>query len=134
MDAISGAAGIVAGIPVFLMDQDPLNVEAIWERIRTSGIFGGAQAGQFVTALTAVEIALWDLAGKAVGLPIYQLMGGKVRDRIRVYIDSGTDSRDDPQCQALHRPDRGERLDHGQDRRRRRARSGALRSRQLDRQ
>jgi galactonate dehydratase len=101
VDATSGAAGIVAGFRSFLVNQDPLNVEAIWERIRTSGIFGGAQAGQYVTALTAVEIALWDLTGKALGVPIYQLMGGKMRDRIRVYIDSGTDSRDDPNAKPF---------------------------------
>jgi galactonate dehydratase len=101
VDATSGAAGIVAGFRGFLIGQSPLDVGAIWERIRTGGIFGGAQAGQFVTALTAVEIALWDLAGKALGLPIYQLMGGKVRDRIRIYIDSGTDSRDDPQAKPF---------------------------------
>src|SRR5262249_6688454 len=68
---------------------DPLNIEAAFERIRTSGVFAGAQAGQYVTALTAVEIALWDLAGKALGLPVYQLLGGKVRERVRVYCDSG---------------------------------------------
>ena len=101
VDATSGAAGIVAGFRAFLVNQDPLNVEAIWERIRTNGIFGGAQSGQYVTALTAVEIALWDLTGKALGVPIYQLMGGKMRDRIRVYIDSGTDSRDDPNAKAF---------------------------------
>ena len=54
-----------------------------------------------MAALTAVEIALWDLAGKALGLPIYQLMGGKMRDRIRIYCDSGTDSRNDPQAKAF---------------------------------
>ena len=101
VDAISGAAGIVAGFRFLLMNQNPLNVEAIWERIRTSGVFSGAQAGQYVTALTAIEIALWDLTGKALGVPIHQLMGGKVRDRIRVYIDSGTDSRNDPQAKAF---------------------------------
>ena len=46
--------------------------------------------GQYVTALTGVEIALWDIAGKALGLPVYQLLGGKVRDRVRVYCDSGS--------------------------------------------
>lgn len=101
VDAIGGAAGIVQGFRFSLMNQDPLNVEAIWERIRTNGVFSGAQAGQFVTALTAIEIALWDLAGKAVGLPIYQLMGGKMRDRIRVYIDSAVESRDDPQSKSF---------------------------------
>jgi galactonate dehydratase len=72
-----------------LIGQDPLNIEAAFERIRTAGIFAGAQGGQYLTALTAVEIALWDIAGKALGLPIYQLLGGKVRDRVRVYCDSG---------------------------------------------
>ncbi|HPQ15827.1 MAG TPA: mandelate racemase/muconate lactonizing enzyme family protein, partial [Bryobacteraceae bacterium] len=96
VDSISGAAAIIEGFRRFLIGQDPLRVEAIWERIRTSGIFAGAQAGQFVTALGAVEIALWDLTGKALGLPIYQLLGGKVRDRVRVYCDSGTNDRKDP--------------------------------------
>ncbi len=98
VDAISGAAGIVQGFRPFLMGQNPLNIEAIWERIRTSGIFGGAQAGQYVAALTAVEIALWDLTGKALGIPVYQLLGGKVRDRVRVYCDSGTNNRNDPRA------------------------------------
>ena len=53
-----------------------------------SGIFAGAQGGQYTTALTGVEIALWDLAGKALGLPVYQLLGGKFRDKIRIYCDS----------------------------------------------
>ena len=101
VDAISGAPGIVQSFRFSLMNQDPLNVEAIWERIRTNGVFGGAQAGQFVTALTAVEIALWDLTGKALGIPIYQLMGGKMRDKIRVYIDSAVESRDDPQSKPF---------------------------------
>lgn len=96
VDAVSGAVPIIQGFRRFLVGQDPLNVDAIWERIRTGGIFGGAQAGQYVAALTAVEIALWDLTGKALGIPIYQLMGGKMRDRIRIYCDSGTNNRNDP--------------------------------------
>ena len=48
MDSVSGAVGIIAGFRNALVGQSPLNVEAIWERIRTSGIFGGAQAGQYV--------------------------------------------------------------------------------------
>ena len=101
VDAVSGGAAIIAGFRWALVGQDPLNVEAIFERIRTSGIFAGAQAGQYVSALTAVEIALWDLTGKAVGLPIYQLLGGKTRDRIRVYCDSGTDNRNDPRAKEF---------------------------------
>ena len=58
------------------------------ERIRTLGIFAGAQGGQYITALSGLEIALWDLAGKALGLPVYQLLGGKFRDKVRIYCDS----------------------------------------------
>jgi len=101
VDAVSGGAPIVAGFRNALIGQDPLNVEAIFERLRVSGIFGGAQAGQYVAALTAVEIALWDLTGKALGLPIYQLLGGKMRDRIRMYCDSGTDNRNDPRAKEF---------------------------------
>ncbi len=81
-----------------LVGQDPLNVDNLFERIRTSGIFAGAQAGQYVTALTGIEIALWDLAGKALGLPVYQLLGGKMRDKIRLYCDSQTEDPNDPKA------------------------------------
>ena len=88
-DAAQGNVPLIHSFARLLMGQDPLNIEAAFERIRTSGVFAGAQAGQYVTALTGVEIALWDIAGKALGLPIYQLLGGKVRDRVRIYCDSG---------------------------------------------
>jgi galactonate dehydratase len=87
-DAATGGQPLVASFRRMLIGEDPLNVEALFERIRTAGIFAGAQAGQYVAALSGVEIALWDLAGKAVGLPVYQLLGGKVRDRIRIYCDT----------------------------------------------
>jgi galactonate dehydratase len=92
-DAVQGGVPLVRSWRRMLVGQDPLNVEAIWERIRTSGVFAGAQAGQFVATLSAVEMALWDLAGKALGLRVYQLLGGRVRDRVRVYCDSGLGER-----------------------------------------
>jgi galactonate dehydratase len=88
-DAATGSVPLIRSFSRLLVGQDPLNIEAVFERIRTSGVFSGAQAGQYVTALTGVEIALWDIAGKALGLPVYQLLGGKVRDRVRIYCDSG---------------------------------------------
>jgi len=97
-DAVQGGAGIIRMFRRFLVGQDPLNVEALWERIRTAGIFAGAQGGQYVAALSAVEIALWDLAGKALGVPVCQLLGGKVRDRVRLYCDSANHHPDDPQA------------------------------------
>jgi galactonate dehydratase len=90
-DAAEGTTALIASFRHFLIGRDPLDVDALWERIRTAGIFAGAQGGQYTTALTGVEIALWDLAGKALGLPIYQLLGGKFRDRVRIYCDSDMD-------------------------------------------
>ena len=95
-DAVAGGVPLVSGFRRLLIGQDPLNVDLLFERIRTSGIFAGAQAGQYVAALSGVEIALWDLAGKALGMPVYQLLGGKMRDRIRLYCDSQTAGPDDP--------------------------------------
>jgi galactonate dehydratase len=92
-DAIQGGLPLVQGWRRMLLNQDPLNIESIWERLRTTGVFAGAQAGQYCAAMSAIEIALWDLAGKATGLPVYQLLGGRVRDRVRVYCDSGLGER-----------------------------------------
>ena len=88
-DASVGNVPLIRSFSRMLIGQDPLKIEAAFERIRTSGVFAGAQSGQYVTALSGIEIALWDLAGKALGLPVYQLLGGKVRDRVRLYCDSG---------------------------------------------
>src|SRR5689334_9014518 len=88
-DAATGNVPIIRSFARMLIGQDPLNIEAAFERIRTSGVFAGAQAGQYVTALTGIETALWDIAGKALGVPVYQLLGGKVRNRIRLYCDTG---------------------------------------------
>ncbi len=88
-DASQGNVPLIRQFGRMLTGQDPLNIEAAFERIRTSGVFAGAQAGVYVTALTGIETALWDIAGKALGVPVYQLLGGKVRDRVRVYCDSG---------------------------------------------
>jgi galactonate dehydratase len=99
-DAVQGGVPLVKMFRRFLIGQDPLNVDYLFERIRTAGIFAGAQAGQYVATLTAIETALWDLAGKALGVPVYQLLGGKMRDRIRVYCDSQTEDPADPEAPA----------------------------------
>ena len=99
-DAVHGGVPLVRMFRRFLVGQDPLNVDYLFERIRTSGIFAGAQAGQYVAALAAVETALWDLAGKALGVPIYQLLGGRQRERIRIYCDSQTEDPKDPEAPA----------------------------------
>ena len=70
-----------------LIGRDPFAIDAIFEQTRRSLVFEGGFAGALITALTGIEIALWDLKGKALKVPIYELMGGKFRDDIRVYAD-----------------------------------------------
>ena len=64
----------------YLMDEDPTNVERCMMKIRRMGGFK-----PWGSAVSAIEMALWDIAGKAAGLPVYKLLGGKVRDRVRIY-------------------------------------------------
>jgi len=70
-----------------LVGRDPFQIDALFEDMRRRHVFDGGSAGALITALTGIEIALWDLKGKALGVPIYELLGGKFRDRIRVYAD-----------------------------------------------
>jgi len=88
VDAIGGTYYLVQNMARRLRGQSPLNVHRIFEDIRRGGFFGGAQAGMYVAVLSAFETALWDLAGKALNVPVYQLLGGKFRDKVRVYSDT----------------------------------------------
>ena len=88
VDAIGGTYYMVQNFGRRLRGQNPLNVQRIFEDLRRGGHFGGAQSGMYVAVLSAFECALWDLTGKALGLPVYQLLGGKFRDKIRVYSDT----------------------------------------------
>lgn len=88
VDAIGGTHHMVQGFGQRIRNQNPLNVHRLFEQIRKGGVFGGAQSGVYIAVLSAVETALWDLAGKALNVPVYQLLGGKFRDRIRLYLDT----------------------------------------------
>jgi galactonate dehydratase len=82
-----GVTGLIRDMAGLLRGEDPLDVDRLFEKMRRRYLFDGALAGNVVTAMTGIEIALWDLAGKALGVPVYRLLGGKFRDRIRLYCD-----------------------------------------------
>lgn len=88
VDATPGTYHLVKLFESRLKGKNPLNVHRLFEDLRKSGFFEGAQSGMFIAVLSAIETALWDLAGKALGVPVYQLLGGKFRDKIRVYCDT----------------------------------------------
>ena len=64
-----------------VLGMDPTDVERVMLGIRRLGGFK-----PWGSAVSAIEMALWDIAGKAAGIPVYKLLGGKVRDRVRVYL------------------------------------------------
>ena len=97
VDAIPGTYHLVKDFERRIKNQNPLNVNRLFENIRRSGFFQGAQSGMYIAVLSAIEIALWDLAGKALNMPVYQLLGGKFRDKIRVYCDTALYQRNLPQ-------------------------------------
>ena len=67
---------------VYLVGQDPLRIEHHWQYMARFSHFRGAA---IMGAISAIDIALWDIAGKHFGVPVYQLLGGKTRDKARVY-------------------------------------------------
>ncbi|MCW5852386.1 MAG: mandelate racemase/muconate lactonizing enzyme family protein [Anaerolineae bacterium] len=81
------AIAIIHEVRRHLIGRDPFAIDALFEDIRRRHVFDGGFAGALITALTGIEIALWDLKGKALGVPVYELLGGKFRDKIRVYAD-----------------------------------------------
>ncbi|CAN7255287.1 mandelate racemase [Devosia sp. Root413D1] len=69
-----------------LLGENPCDVDRLFRRIKQFGGHGRQGGG-----VSAIEIALWDLAGKAYGAPIYQMLGGKFRDKVRCYCDTDAD-------------------------------------------
>ena len=67
-----------------LIGSDPLDIEALWQRIYIGTAMHGRR-GAFIHALGAVEMALWDLKGKALGQPVHALLGGTARDKVLPY-------------------------------------------------
>ena len=81
------AIAIIHYLAPKLVGRDPFAIDAIFEDMRRSHVFDVGNAGALVTALTGIEIALWDLKGKALNTPVVELLGGRFRDQIRVYAD-----------------------------------------------
>ena len=85
----SAAVEIIDGhLKHLLMGTNPLNVEQLWDQMYTSGVLYGRR-GLFAMALSAVDNALWDIAGKHADQPVHELLGGASRDRIPIYQTGG---------------------------------------------
>lgn len=106
---VEGQAGTVRGavedMADYLLGRDPRQIEDIWQTLFRARFYRGGPV--MMSAIAGVNQALWDIKGKYHGAPIYELLGGKVRDRVQIYAGIGGDSPEAVAAQAQQRKDEG---------------------------
>ncbi|MFE5338993.1 galactonate dehydratase [Isoptericola sp. NPDC056578] len=85
----ASVAAAVEELSDYLVGKDPRQIEDHWTVLYRSGFYRGG--GVHMSALAGIDQALWDIKGKALGVPVHELLGGRVRDRIKVYSWIGGD-------------------------------------------
>lgn len=78
---------IARGLRQCVLGQDPFDIAVLWERMYEGSIFFG-RGGAAQQAISGIDMALWDILGKALGLPVYQLLGGAFHTRLRAYASN----------------------------------------------
>lgn len=101
----ASVAAMVDELSDYLIGKDPRNVEGLWTDMYRGGFYRGG--GIHMSAIAGIDQALWDIKGKALGVPVHELLGGQVRDRIRVYSWVGGDRPGDTAKAALAAKERG---------------------------
>ncbi len=76
-----------------VIGEDPMNIERIWQKMLVSTMGAGMTGTPGSGSMNAIDMALWDIKGKALNTPVWNLLGGKVRDRIRAYGHASTPER-----------------------------------------
>ena len=89
----------------YLVGKDPARIEDIWSTIYRAGFYRGG--GVMMSALSGIDQALWDIKGKSLGVPVYELLGGACRDRMKVYSWIGGDRPSDTGAAAKAKMDEG---------------------------
>ncbi len=82
-----GLTAICRELTPILLGEDPRDVDRLFRKLQRAVSGAGSIAGIVYNAISGIEAALWDLTGKATRLPIYRLLGGKFRNRVRIYAD-----------------------------------------------
>jgi galactonate dehydratase len=98
-------AAAVRELESCLLGQDPRRIEDLWQAMYRGGFYRGGPV--LSSAMSGVEQALWDIKGKALGVPVYELLGGPVRESMRVYSWIGGDRPADTARLARERRDQG---------------------------
>lgn len=79
------AFGIINDFAPLIIGMDPFDTERIWQKLLTKTFWAKGGGGVIFGGMSAIDTALWDIKGKALNVPVYKLLGGKVRDKLRSY-------------------------------------------------
>ena len=85
--AASAAAMTQELVQQFVVGKDPFNIEAIWSDMYDHTFWAKGGGTIIFAGISAIEQALWDIKGKCLGIPVYEMLGGKMRDKVRVYAN-----------------------------------------------
>ncbi len=96
----AGVPELVERMKPFLVGENPLDIDRLYEHLVQKMSGEGSIQGVTVTAISGIDVALHDLAGKILEVPAYQLLGGKYRDEVRVYCDCHAGDEKDPESNA----------------------------------
>jgi gluconate/galactonate dehydratase len=96
----AGVPELIERMRPFLVGENPLDIDRLFEHLVQKMSGEGSIGGVTVTAISGIDVALHDLAGKVLDAPAYQLLGGKYRDQVRVYCDCHAGEEADPESNA----------------------------------
>jgi L-alanine-DL-glutamate epimerase-like enolase superfamily enzyme len=82
-----GLTAILSSLEPLLAGEDPRDIQRLFRKLQLATSGAGSVAGILYNGISGIEAALWDLLGQSLGVPIYRLLGGKFRDKIRIYAD-----------------------------------------------
>jgi len=83
--AASAGFGIAKDFAELIIGMDPMMNEAIWEKLYRETFWGQGGGGVIFAGISGIDVALWDIRGKALDKPVYELLGGKTNERLRAY-------------------------------------------------
>jgi L-alanine-DL-glutamate epimerase-like enolase superfamily enzyme len=82
-----GLTAMLHELEPVIREEDPRNIRRLFHKLQMAASGAGSVAGTIYNAITGIETALWDLQARWLGVPLYRLLGGKFRDRVRIYVD-----------------------------------------------
>jgi galactonate dehydratase len=98
-------AGCVADMEPMIVGEDPRRIEYIWQILYRGAFWRQGLVG--MSAISGIDQALWDIKGKELGKPVYELLGGRVRDKVRMYTHFGGDTPDKAVKSAMSKVEAG---------------------------